>query len=130
MSRTLRAEVSVCPAQAGPGLVKVVMRRGDGRIVRTLNRRLRRGDASPAISRAILLALWEARRLGARSLVLYTDDAEATSVLTGSEPPPPGALGPYLQVRALRHAFRSVEVRHPSSACADLPLWTAASQAA
>lgn len=127
MRRTLHAAVSVCPGRAGPDVIKVVMRWEGDYAARTVVRRLRRGDAAPAACRAVLLALWEARRLRARSLVLCTDDAEAAAMITGAGPPPEGALGPYLQARALRHSFRSVEVRRQEPACADLPLWAAAS---
>jgi len=125
--RRLHASVSVCPAPAGPDVIKVVMHWEGGCAARTVVRRLRHGDTAPAACRAVLLALWEARRARARSLVLCTDDDEAADLITGSGPPPEGALGPYLQARALRHAFRSVEVRRLASACADLPLWAAAS---
>ncbi len=130
MRRTLHVAVSVCPARDGPGVIKAVMRWDGVCAARTVVRRLRRGDAAPPAHRAILLALWEARRLRARALVLCTDDAEAAALITGAGPPPAGALGPYLQARALRHTFRSVEVRCPAPACSDLPLWAAASQAA
>lgn len=127
MRRTLHASVSVCPGRAGPGAIKVVMRWEGSCAARTVVRRLRRGDAAPAACRAVLLALWEARRLRARALVLCTDDAEAADMIAGTGAPPEGALGPYLQARALRHTFRSVDVRRGQPACADLPLWAAAS---
>jgi hypothetical protein len=77
-----------------------------------VSRRLRPGDTvSPAYS-ALLLALWEARRIGAHAVVLSTHDVDVAAQLAGAEPPAPGMIGPYLQIRALRHAFRSVEIRH------------------
>lgn len=127
MRRTLHAAASVCPARAGPDVIKVVMLWEGGCVARTVVRRLRRGDAAPAACRAVLLALWEARRLRARALVLCTDDAEAADMITGTGAPPEGALGPYLQARALRHTFRTVDVRRQEPVCADLPLWAAAS---
>ncbi len=128
MRRVLHAAVAVLPAQEGPGIIKVALRWEGGYATRNLVRRLHRGDAAPPAWRAVLLALWEARRMRARSVVLHTDDAQAAALLAGDGPAQEGTLGTYLQARALRHAFRSVEVRPTAeSGCADLPLWAAAS---
>lgn len=111
-------------------------------------RRLRRGDPAPAAYRGLLLALWEAGRLGACGIVLSTDDAGVAAQVAGRAAPPPEALGVYLQVRALLNAVRPVGVDYrtaeedPDTAaavaaaagalspapprCSDLPLWTAA----
>jgi hypothetical protein len=112
-------------------------------------RRLRRDDAVPAGYRALVLGLWEARRAGARSLELSGDDPDVVAQIQGAEPPPPAAIGPYLQVRALLNAFRksrircaasehsrdaaaaaAVAVRSRRRSDAELPLWAAASKAA
>jgi hypothetical protein len=121
---------------------------GESHRPRTVVRGLRKGDPVPPAYRALLLALWEARRLGARALTLSTDNADVVTQLLGTVPPPPEAVGAYLQVRALRNAFRSVAVEwrtpvHGGDAalaaaaagaracpaqpvCTDLPLWAAA----
>jgi hypothetical protein len=111
---------------------------------RIVVRRFRARDAAPLAYRALLQALWEARRLGARAIVVATDDADVVAQVAGGGTPPPGALGPYLQIRALLHAFHSGEIRclgagrDPDAdlavsavqghgrpeACADLPLWS------
>jgi len=114
---------------------------------RTVTRRLRRYEATRSSYRALLAGLWEARRMGARHIVVSTDDPAVAAQLAGTDVPAPEATGLYLQVRALCNAFRSAEVRHaePDRAAdawdaviaveradatapmahADLPLWAA-----
>ncbi len=126
--------------------VSAVLRWDGDDAPRIVVRRLRRQDRVPPAYRALLLALWDARRSGARALVVSTDDAEVASQLAGNVPPPAGAIGPYLQVRALLNAFGSAEIRFVARernyeaiaaaaaaidprrpVYADLPLWRAAS---
>jgi hypothetical protein len=112
-----------------------------------LVRRQRDANRAVAANRALVMALWEARRLRARALCVQLDDATLIGQLDGTEPVPQEILASHLQIRALLHAFRSVElhyspddadvlvaaaaaarVAHPNRAsCADLPLWAAAS---
>ncbi|MDR7522370.1 MAG: hypothetical protein QN168_07905 [Armatimonadota bacterium] len=121
----------------------------DGAGRRVVVRRLRGGDPVPPAYRAVLLALGEARRLRARKVVVGVGDADVASQIAGRSAVPVGALGGYLQVRALLHLFRSAEIlylapacdpdaaaaasragawaRPGQSSCADLPLWAAAS---
>lgn len=134
---------SVTPGRAG--VVAAALRWDGDPHSRVVVRRLRRGERTPPAYRAVLLALWEARRMGARAVVVGTDDADAAERLSGSGSPPPEATVAWLQIRALLHAFRSAEVRYlppgrdPDAARAaaavahrgqpvytDLPLWAAA----
>ncbi len=143
--RTLHATTAGRAAPGMRGTAAVVLRWEGSEVPRIEVRRLRRRDPVPPAYRALLLALWEARRMGARALVLGTDDADVAAQLTGSGSPAPEAIGPYLQVRALLHAFRSIEVRyvtpgwerdaataaaaaeHPGQPVyTDLPLWACA----
>jgi len=143
--RTLHATTAGRAAPGLRGTIAVVLRWKGSDVPRIVVRRLRRHDPVPPVYRALLLALWEARRMGARALVLGTDDADVAAQLTGGGSPPPEAIGPYLQIRALLHAFRSVEVRcvtpggdrdaataaavaeHPGQPVyTDLPLWACA----
>jgi hypothetical protein len=86
--------------------------------------------------------------MGARGVVVGTDDADVAAHLNGAAAPPPEAIGLYVQVRALRNAFQTAQVvvrdpaedpdsgaavfaaaaagttRHPGYA--DLPLWVTA----
>lgn len=147
--RTLRAATAGQAAPGARGAVAAVLRWEDGGPPRVVVRRIRRGEVVPPAYRAVLLAMWEARRMGARSLVLGCDDPEIIAQISGRAAPPPCAVGPYLQARALVNAFRSVRIERllpasdPDAALAaeevvarlgpasvlftDLPLWAAAS---
>lgn len=142
----LRVSTAAYTAPDGRTAVAAVARAQEGDRPRIVVRRLRRGDSAPVAYRALLVALWEARRAGVRRLVVSTDDPDVAAHLAGQTAPPPEAVGPYLQVRALLHAFASAEVHylarehnfeavaaaaaaagHRQPAYADLPLWRAAS---
>jgi hypothetical protein len=143
---TLRISTAAYAAPDGRAAVAAVARTPEADRPRIVVRRLRRGDRVPAAYRALLVALWDARRSGARLLVVSTDDPDVAAQLAGQTPPAPEAVAPYLQVRALLHAFANAEVRYLARehnfeavaaaaaavsarrpACADLPLWKAAS---
>jgi ribonuclease HI len=143
----LRIATSGRPLSGGRCAIAAVLRWQDTGEAKTVLRRLRRGAASSAPYRAMLLGLSEARRMGARAVRLGTTDADAAAALSGGLDPPPEALGLYLQARALLNGFRSADVRviDPSADAdaaaaavaaetagtaapavyADLPLWAA-----
>jgi hypothetical protein len=141
--KTLGLAVATRAAPSGRSAVAAVLRMPDGS-TRTVVRRPRRTDRVPPAWRALLLGLWAARRAGARALALTVEEADVVAALEGRSGPPAEAVIPYLQVRALLNAFRSVEVRlalpadpdlaatataagDPGSAgVAGLPLWGAA----
>lgn len=147
MTAVWRVATVVRRAPGTRGTIAAVLRREGDDSPHVIVRRLRHGDDAPPAYRALLLALWEARRLGARRLILGTDDAEVAAQIRGRAEPPV-ALGPYLQVRALLNAFLSVDLEwlapaaDPDTATAwaaaagevhpreqrytDLPLWVAA----
>ena len=135
-----RVKVNGCMASA------VVVRWGGTGAPRVIIRQQQTGDVMTAAYRALVLGLTEARRLRARAVIIYADDADVVAQLDGTERPPGSVLGPYLQVRALLNAFRSAHVRHSAapetseavfaaaaafrrrrSVYSDLPLWAAAS---
>jgi ribonuclease HI len=142
----LRVSTAVAVAGDGRTAVAAVFRWDEDDDPRIVVRRLRRQDPVPPGYRALLVALWDARRLRARTVEVCIDDADVAAQIAGTTPPPAAAIGPYLQVRALTHAFRSAEVRWvereqneeavAAAAAAldprqpiyaDLPLWRAAS---
>lgn len=120
MRRVLHAAVA---ARRAPASRHKVTRAAAGAVLRwegegsprTVARRIKPNDPAPASYRAVLMALSEARRLGARTLVLEVDDADLVSRVVNGEPPGEGALVPYLQIQAMLHAFRSVRVTHVPS---------------
>jgi len=56
--------------------------------------------------RGILYALWNARKLGARRVVVHSDDPSAVAQLNGERRVDPSLIGPYLEARALMRAYR------------------------
>lgn len=62
--------------------------------------------AGPAF-RAIVYALWKARRLGYRRVAVHSDDPAAVAQVNGDRHVDPEAIGAYLQVRALMHLYTS-----------------------
>ncbi|MBI3998782.1 MAG: reverse transcriptase-like protein [Armatimonadetes bacterium] len=146
MKTPVHVATAARPAGDGSFAIAAVLRWDGPRSPRVATRRLRRQDQIPPVYRALLFGLWEARRLGARSIVLATDDADAVAVLSGTASPPAGAVVACLQIRALLYAFETAEIswlaparnqeaifaaeaathcRRP--AYSDLPLWAAAS---
>lgn len=75
-------------------------------------------DADEAGLRAILESLKMVKRYRARRVVVYIDDESAASIAAGSEKAPPSLVGLALQVRALSHAYRSVETHFGVSSIA------------
>ena len=94
------------------------------------------------VFQGILTALWAVRRLGARTVVVHVDDPRIVAQITGVEPVAWDLIGPYLQVRALLHAYRDGRVeadllgwgpaaialaeaalKRAESSVDDLPLW-------
>jgi len=96
-----------------------------------------------AAFRGILYALWNSRRLGSRWIVVHSDNPDVVAQINGAKDVDPALVGPYLEVRALLHAYRGARVEpgetmwgHEAAASAqtalehdtddvveDLPLW-------
>jgi hypothetical protein len=68
-----------------------------------------RGACERAL-RGIVYALWMARTLGYRRVVVHSDHPEAVAQINGSRRVDPSLIGPYLEARALMHAYRWVRV--------------------
>lgn len=60
--------------------------------------------------RAVVYALWNARRLGYRRVAVHCDDPDAVAQIKGHQPVPPDVVAEYLQLRALTHLYKSVEI--------------------
>lgn len=63
-----------------------------------------------AAFRGIVYALWNARRLGPRRVIVYCDNPSVVAQINGRQDVDPALVGPYLEVRALLHAYRSARV--------------------
>jgi GNAT superfamily N-acetyltransferase len=146
MKPTLNVTVTVREDWRGRGVAAAILRWDDSGERRAIVRRVRGAGGVPLTYRALLFALWQARRVGARALVVDPGDPEVAAQITGAESPPDEVLSLYLQVRALLNAFRAVVITRsfgagPDAAAAaaavdgaiapcrpvyaDLPLWTA-----
>jgi hypothetical protein len=60
--------------------------------------------------RGIVHALWTARTLGYRRVIVHSDQPEAVAQINGARRVDPGLIGPYLEARALMHAYRWARV--------------------
>ncbi len=89
-----------------------------GQVLRRIGRTLQ-GVTSRELAayRGILYALWNSRRLGARWIVVHGDTPDVIAQINGDQEIPPPLVGPYLEVRALLHAYRGARVE------ADDALW-------
>ena len=60
--------------------------------------------------RAVVYALWNARRLGYRRVAVHCDDPNAVAQLNDRRPVDPDVVAEYLQIRALMHLYRSADI--------------------
>lgn len=85
-------------------MIAVVLREPGAGAPRVLVRTVR-PNATPAAHRALLAALWAARRARARRIVVGVDDPGVVAQVAGQAEVPPGAVVAVLQLRALLNAF-------------------------
>lgn len=144
-TKLLHAHVATASAGDGHAGMGVVFVDGHGRIVRRIGRMLPETTTSDlAAFRGILYVLWNSRRLGSRRVVVHSDNPSVVAQINGDQEVEPALIGPYLEVRALLHAYRSARVEADSTgwgrealavaeaaragdtddAIEDLPLWT------
>lgn len=87
----------------------VVFRNASGRTLRQVGRTVEADDPRGVALQAVLRALWAARRYG-RSVRIAVDHPEVANWLARRSEVDPRFLTPFLQIRALMHAYRRVEV--------------------
>jgi hypothetical protein len=63
-----------------------------------------------AVFRGILYALWNSRRFGVRHVVVHSDAPAVVEQVKGEREVDDSLVGPYLEVRALLHAYREARV--------------------
>ena len=114
-----------------------------GRVLGRIRRTLPRADRDQAVFQGVIAALWAARLLGTRAAIVHVDDPRIVAQINGEQRVSWELVGPYLQVRALLHAYRDGRVEadllgwgpaaiavaeaalNPADgAVDDLPLWT------
>lgn len=109
-ARALHAYVAATLAQGRAGM-GVVFTDSHGRVVRRIGRRLPGVTTRDlAAFRGILYALWNSRRLGSRWIVVHSDHPDVVAQISGAREVDPVLVGPYLEVRALLHAYRGARV--------------------
>lgn len=87
----------------------VVFRSGNGRTLRQVGRAVEPGDPRGITLQAVLRALWAARRYG-RTVRIAVEIPEVADWLARRSEVDPRFLATFLQIRALMHAYRRVEV--------------------
>ncbi len=82
-----------------------------GRVVRRIRRTAPNTATHDLASfRGIVYALWNSRRLGSRQVVVHSDHPGIVAQINGHRDVDPALVGPYLEARALLHAYRSARV--------------------
>ncbi len=145
-AKAIHAYVSAAAPVQGRAGMGVVFVDAHGRVLRRIGRTLvgvHSRDA--AMFRGILYALWNSRRLGSRWVVVHADTPRVVEQINGLRDVDPEFVGPYLEIRALLHAYRAARVVVDGTAWGpdaagladvarehdtdetieDLPLWTA-----
>jgi hypothetical protein len=109
MDRVIHAYVAADQSgrRAGLGVVFVDAR---GEVLRRVGRRASASSKDLAAFQGILYALWTARRLGSRRVVVHSDRPGVVAQINGHQAVHGDFVGPYLEVRALLHAYRSARV--------------------
>jgi hypothetical protein len=100
--------------RSGMGVVFVD---SQGRVLKRIGRSLpgvRSHDL--AAFRGILYALWNSRRFGVRHVVVHCDRPVVVAQVNGDRQVDDSLVGPYLEVRALLHAYRQARVLADGSA--------------
>ncbi len=81
-----------------------------GHVLGRIRKTVRHAGRDQAVFHGILAALWAARRLGTRALAVHVDDPRIVAQINGEQEVAWDLVGPYLQVRALLHAYRNSQV--------------------
>jgi hypothetical protein len=112
--------------RAGMGVVFVDHQ---GRALRKIGRALP-GVTTPGLAafRGIVYALWNSRRLGSQRVIVHCPHLEIVAQINGEVDVEPEFVGPYLEVRALLHAYRAARVEPSSEGTGEL-LWQDEAQA-
>lgn len=98
-----------------PATARMVITTGSGAPFAEVVLNWESDDDEEAALRAVLEALKMARRYRAQRVVVYIDNELAASIAMGQEKAPSALVGLALQIRALAHTFRAVEVKHGMS---------------
>ncbi|HKV45862.1 MAG TPA: reverse transcriptase-like protein [bacterium] len=125
---TLHAYVAAAEPEGGRTGMGVVFVDAHGRALRKIGRALPGvSRRSLAAFRGIIYTLWHSRRLGARRVVIHCADPDVVGQINGRDDVDEECVGPYLEVRALLHAYRVARIEPSPQAAGDL-FWPRAAQ--
>jgi hypothetical protein len=126
---TLHAFVAAADPADGRTGTGVVFVDQAGRALRKIGRALPGvTDRGLAAFHGIVYALWNSRRLGSRRVVVHCAEHEVVAQINGETEVLEQFVGPYLEVRALLHAYRAARVEPCTRGTGEL-LWQDEAQA-
>lgn len=108
--QTVHAYVAVAMLSGGRAGVGTLFVDAGGHVLRRTRQVIPAVSRERAAFRGIIIALWSSRRLGSRRIVVHGDVPGVVARINGEQPVEPELVGPYLEVRALLHAYRSARV--------------------
>ena len=115
--KVIHAYVAAAEPAEGRSGMGVVFVDSQGHVLKRIGRSLpgvRSHDL--AAFRGILYALWNSRRFGVRHVVVHCDRPVVVAQVNGDRQVDDSLVGPYLEVRALLHAYRQARVLADGSA--------------
>lgn len=126
---TLHVFVAAAEPVDGRTATGVVFVDHAGRALRKVGRALPGvSDRGLAAFDGIVYALWNSRRLGSRRVVVHCAQHDVVAQINGDAEVPEPFVGPYLEVRALLHAYRAARVEGRPIEAGEL-LWQSEAQA-
>ena len=115
--KVIHAYVAAAEPLDGRSGMGVVFVDAQGRVLKRIGRALPGvGAQDLAAFRGILYALWNSRRFGVRQVVVHSDTPVVVAQVNGDREVEDRLVGPYLEVRALLHAYRQARVLADRSA--------------
>ena len=109
--KVVHAYVAAAEPAEGRSGMGVVFVDSQGRVLKRIGRALPGVQSQDlAAFRGILYALWNSRRFGVRHVVVHSDAPLVVEQVNGDREVDDRLVGPYLEVRALLHAYRQARV--------------------
>lgn len=115
--KVIHAYVAAAESLDGRSGMGVVFVDAQGRVLKRIGRALPGVESQGlAAFRGILYALWNSRRFGVRHVIVHSDTPVVVAQVNGDREVEDRLVGPYLEVRALLHAYRQARVLADRSA--------------
>lgn len=115
--KVIHAYVAAAEPANGRSGMGIVFVDSQGHVLKRIGRSLPDVQSHDlAAFRGILYALWNSRRFGVRHVVVHSDRPAVVEQVNGDREVEDFLVGPYLEVRALLHAYRQARVLADRSA--------------